>query len=187
VEPITYPPAYHAQRMTTPGEPQMTDRLITTALLAEKGACSSQVATFARLFPDGVVPTESLAREHAAVFDVTWAASNLLSAKARAAFTAAVKPARDVYTAALKPAGAAYDAALKPARDVYTAAVKQAGAAYAAACAAYTAAAVKQASDAYDAALKPASDAYTAAVKQVIDAYDAARAVAFVHAWLEDR
>ena len=62
---------------------------ITANELRKAKACAKQVEKFEHLFPDGVVPTVELCKEHADSFDWDWAAQNLLSPKGLAQYDAA--------------------------------------------------------------------------------------------------
>jgi hypothetical protein len=97
-------------------------RTLTLATLKAKGACSEQVALFRQIFGQSVEITEALCVEHAALFSWEWAAENLLSAKARAAYDAATTTAEAAYEAAKAPARAAYEAATATASAAYEAA-----------------------------------------------------------------
>ena len=113
-------------------------RTLTLATLRARGACREQVALFKAKFGNSVKITEALCVEHSTEFSWGWAASNLLSAPARAAYEAATAPARAAYDAAIAaiaPAGAAYNAATASAGAAYEAATAPAGAAYDAAIA----------------------------------------------------
>ena len=82
---------------------------VTKRLLQRKGACSNQVAEFARLFPKGVEITQALCIEHAVVFDWNWAAENLLSAAAWDEYVRVRAPARVEYNRVTAPAQAEYN------------------------------------------------------------------------------
>ena len=62
---------------------------ITANELRKAKACDEQVEAFEHLFPEGVVPTVELCKEHADSFDWNWAACNLLSPIGRAQYDAA--------------------------------------------------------------------------------------------------
>lgn len=62
---------------------------ITLARLRARGACKDQLALFKKLFGGQVEITVELCVKHAADFDWGWAARNLLTAPARAAYEAA--------------------------------------------------------------------------------------------------
>jgi hypothetical protein len=59
--------------------------LITSQLLAERGACRASQRKLEELFPGGVVPTEALIRQHVSNFAWSWAIMLLLTGKHRAA------------------------------------------------------------------------------------------------------
>jgi len=86
-------------------------RTLTLATLRAEGACRDQVTLFRAKFGNRVEITEARCIEHAAVFSWAWAADNLLSAPARAAYKAATASAGAAYDAATASAWAAYDAA----------------------------------------------------------------------------
>lgn len=73
---------------------------ITANELRKAKACAKQVEKFEHLFPDGVVPTVELCKEHADSFDWDWAAQNLLSPKGLAQYEAATAQVRAQYEAA---------------------------------------------------------------------------------------
>ena len=63
---------------------------IALAMLRAKHACADQLKEFERLFGDTpVTVTEELCVQHASIFDWSWAACNLLTAKQRKAYNAA--------------------------------------------------------------------------------------------------
>ena len=59
---------------------------VTTRMLKLKGACASQVALFAELFPKSVEITEGVCATVADKFDWDWAAANLLSPESYAEY-----------------------------------------------------------------------------------------------------
>jgi hypothetical protein len=65
--------------------------LLTT--LIEHRACPDQVELFRTTFGQSVNVSVGLCRKHASLFDWGWAARNLLSPPAQAAYDAAVAPA----------------------------------------------------------------------------------------------
>ena len=79
---------------------------ITANELRKAKACAEQVEKFEHLFPDGVVPTVELCKEHADSFDWNWAACNLLSPIGRAQYDATRAQARAQYDAATAQARA---------------------------------------------------------------------------------
>ena len=93
---------------------------ITLAMLKEKGACTEQVAEFARRFGDGVEVTESVCVSVASVFDWEWAAQHFLTAAAEAAYSEATAPAGAAYSEARAAAGAAYNEATAAAWTAYS-------------------------------------------------------------------
>ena len=64
-------------------------RILTLATLKSKSACGGQLAVFRTTFGKSVIVTEALCVEHAAAFSWGWAADNLLSPDALAAYEAA--------------------------------------------------------------------------------------------------
>ena len=107
--------------------PPMTDsRTLTLATLRARGACRDQLTLFRAMFGNRVEITEARCIKHAAVFSWGWAASNLLSALAGAAYKAATAPARAAYDDAIVPAGAAYKAATDAAKTTYDATIASA-------------------------------------------------------------
>jgi cyclopropane fatty-acyl-phospholipid synthase-like methyltransferase len=86
-------------------------KLITVETLRRLHACTDQVKKFAELFPNGVEPTLELCVKHAADFDWSWAACNLLTASARAQYDAACASAWAQYDAACASAWAQYSPA----------------------------------------------------------------------------
>jgi hypothetical protein len=110
----------------------MTGKKITYALLTEHGACSEQLALFARTFPtthpNGVEVTRELCAEHAEKFEWDWAAEMLLTDAASEEYDTATAAAReershvinagnDAYNALVAPIHAAFNALVVPARQ----------------------------------------------------------------------
>ena len=143
-------------------------RILTAATLKDKRACASQVALFRSTFGESVAVTPARARKVAAQFHWDWAAQNLLSPEAYAAYQAATAPAWAAYLTATATAGAALQAAIAPAYAAYWAARATAGAAY-------------------QAAKATAWAAYRAAIATADAAYRAARATAFATAYIADK
>lgn len=115
----------------------MTGKKITYALLTARGACSEQLALFARTFPithpNGVEVTRELCAEHAEKFEWSWAASELLTEAASAEFDDATRAARmersrviragnDAYDRLVAPIYLAFNALVVPARQAQRAA-----------------------------------------------------------------
>ena len=81
---------------------------ITLSMLRKAGACKQQLDAFEQLFPRGVEVTIALCREHVATFNWGWAAENLLSPSARAAYDEARTTAGETYLKAEATAAATH-------------------------------------------------------------------------------
>jgi hypothetical protein len=96
----------------------MTGKKITYALLTRHGACSEQLALFARTFPtthpNGVEVTRELCAEHAEKFEWSWAADTLLTEEASAEFDEATLAARKERSRVIRAGNDAYDALVAP-------------------------------------------------------------------------
>jgi hypothetical protein len=110
-----------------------TYRPLLLSTLIKHRACMDQVALFRTKFGQSVNVSVGLCRKHARLFDWDWAACNLLSPSASAAYSAAIASASAAYRAAMAPASAAYAAAVASAWAAYDAADDRASAAYRAA------------------------------------------------------
>ena len=85
-------------------------RKLTADMLERAGACTDQVETFRRLWPEGGRVTLSRCRRAVeAGLDVDWAATHLLSALALKACEDAKAPAWKAYEDAKAPAWKAYE------------------------------------------------------------------------------
>lgn len=110
-------------------------RIITADMLRELKACAEGIREFEEHFPNGVTfrdKTDAIRRcvAVADVFDWGWAAENLLSRPARAAYNEATAPARAAYIEVEAPAHAAYIEVEAPALAAYYEAIAPAQAAY---------------------------------------------------------
>ena len=92
---------------------------ITKRLLQSKGACASQVALFAEIFPHGAEITEATCLSVAHKFDWTWAAQNLLSPESYAEYERVCAPANAEYERARAQAYAEYERVRAPAYAEY--------------------------------------------------------------------
>ena len=79
-------------------------KTLTMAMLKKAGACQSQLDLFKTHFGKGGEVTLEKCLSVAGVFNWDWAAENLLSPPARAAYDAALAPAWAAYAAALATA-----------------------------------------------------------------------------------
>jgi hypothetical protein len=79
---------------------------LTTTMLRAKEACKYQRELFDRITGGEVDITVEWCCEHAQKFDWDWAAQNMLTAPARAAYEQAIAPARAAYEQAIAPAWA---------------------------------------------------------------------------------
>lgn len=75
--------------------------MITKALLVSAGACSEQRALFEDMYPDGVKVTEKECAKAKDVFDLPWAASNLLAGEQHALYARLTAAAFTVYHQAM--------------------------------------------------------------------------------------
>jgi len=108
-------------------------KILTLSQLKAAGACAGALRRFTAAFGESTPVTPALACKHADQFSWNWAADNLLSAPAQAAYDRATErawaaydraaaPARAKYAVAAARAWAAYDRAAAPARVKYAAA-----------------------------------------------------------------
>ena len=104
---------------------------ITAKMLIAKRACSEEVATFTRLWPDGVEVSEETCQQAAAAnLNLRWFAEHFLPAPALAAHQQARATALEAYEQAAATAAAAYKQARAPASAAYKQARAPAAAAY---------------------------------------------------------
>ncbi len=83
---------------------------ITLELLKSKDACTSQLDLFQTHFGDGPVPlTEEVFTKFASVFDINWAARNLLHVKDLIEYSEISAPAYVEYNKVCAPAYAEYE------------------------------------------------------------------------------
>jgi hypothetical protein len=108
---------------------------ITAALLKRKQACSSQVALFKELFPNGAEVTEAICAGVADKFDWKWAAQNLLSASASAEYERVCASASAEYERVCASAYAEYKRVCAPAYAEYKRVCASASAEYKRVCA----------------------------------------------------
>ena len=94
---------------------------ITKSLLVKLHACRRQVELFDSLFPEGVVPTVELAREHGSKFNIEWAARYLLKAEFLAEYEAKYALISAEYEAKHAPISAEYEAKRAPISAEYEA------------------------------------------------------------------